>query len=121
MDKKEKGKFFQLVAEEYLKRNKYKIIERNFYTKKGEIDIIAEKNNLIIFIEVRSKKGENIKGYETVDFKKQKNIIESAKFYLESKNLTNKRDVRFDVISINFNEEEIILEHIEDAFREEKC
>jgi putative endonuclease len=121
MDKKEKGKFFQLVAEEYLKRNKYKIIERNFYTKKGEIDIIAEKNNLIIFIEVRSKKGENIKGYETVDFKKQKNIIESAKFYLESKNLTNKKDVRFDVISINFNEEEIILEHIEDAFREEKC
>lgn len=119
MNKKEKGKFFQEVAEEYLKRKKYKIIDRNFSWKKGEIDIIAEKDDKIIFIEVRSKEGDEIKGYETVDLRKQKRIIETAKFYLESKNLYGKKDVRFDVISINLKDEEVELEHIDDAFREE--
>ncbi|MEO0231718.1 MAG: YraN family protein [candidate division WOR-3 bacterium] len=119
MNKKEKGKFFQQIAEEYLKRKKYKIIDRNFLWKKGEIDIIAERDNKIIFIEVRGKESEDIKGYETVNLEKQKRIIETAKFYLESKNLYGKKDVRFDVISINLKDEEIELEHFENAFMEE--
>ncbi len=119
MNKKEKGKFFQEIAEEYLKRKKYKIIERNFLWKKGEIDIIAEKDGKIIFIEVRSKRGDEIKGYETINSLKQKRIIETAKFYLESKNLYGKKDIRFDVVSINFKDDEIEIEHFDDAFREE--
>lgn len=119
MNKKEKGKFFQQIAEEYLKRKKYKIIDRNFLWKKGEIDIIAERDNKIIFIEVRGKESEDIKGYETVNLEKQKRIIETSKFYLESKNLYGKKDVRFDVISINLKDEEIELEHFENAFMEE--
>lgn len=118
-ERKEKGKFYETVAEEYLKKKKYKILERNFSWRKGEIDIITEKKGIIVFIEVRSKKGEDIKGYETVNPTKQKKIIESAKFYLESKNLIGKKDVRFDVISINFKDNEIEIEHFEDAFREE--
>lgn len=119
LNKKEKGKFFQQIAEEYLKRKKYKIIDRNFLWKKGEIDIIAKKDDKIIFIEVRGKENEDIRGYETVDLKKQKRIIETAKFYLESKNLYGKKDVRFDVISINLKDEKIELEHFENAFMEE--
>ncbi len=119
IEKREKGKFYELVAEEYLKRKKYKILEKNFLWKKGEIDIIAGKKDIIVFFEVRSKKGEDIKGYETVNIAKQKKIIETAKFYLESKNLFGKREVRFDVISVNFKNDEIEIEHFEDAFKEE--
>ena len=119
MNKKERGKFFQEIAEEYLKRKKYKIIDRNFLWRKGEIDIIAERDDKIIFIEVRGKEDEDIRGYETVNLKKQKKIIETAKFYLESKNLYGKKEVRFDVISINLKDEGIEIEHFDDAFREE--
>lgn len=119
IERKEKGKFYEMIAEEYLKRKKYKIIERNFSWKKGEIDIIAEKEKKLIFIEVRSRGSEDIKGYETVNREKQKRIIETAKFYLESKNLLGKKDVRFDVISINFKNDEIEIEHFENAFMEE--
>lgn len=117
-ERKEKGRLYEIVAEEYLKRRKYKILEKNFLWRKGEIDIIVEKEGKIIFIEVRSKKQGDIKGYETVTPAKQKKIIETAKLYLESKNLSGKKDVRFDVISINFKDNEIEIEHFEDAFRE---
>jgi len=118
-ERKEKGRLYEVFAEEYLKRKKYKILERNFSWRKGEIDIIAEREGNIIFIEVRSKKQGDIRGYETVTPVKQKKIIETAKFYLESKNLLGKREVRFDVISINFKDDEIEIEHFENAFREE--
>ena len=52
-NKREKGKFFENIAVEYLVLNNYKIIERNFYTKIGEIDLICEKENTIIFFEIK--------------------------------------------------------------------
>lgn len=50
------------MAQKYLKDNKYEIIENNYYTRNGEIDIIASKNNYIIFVEVKTRTMKNMEG-----------------------------------------------------------
>ena len=50
MNKKKFGTIGEKIAQNYLKNNGYEIIETNFYTKKGEIDIISQKDNCIVFL-----------------------------------------------------------------------
>ncbi len=96
-----KGKFGETLAENYLKKNGYKIIEKNFRTKYGEIDIIAEKGNYIIFVEVKYRKNPEFgKAEEAVSPVKIGKIKKTAEFYLN--NFYNKAKIpRIDVIAIN--------------------
>ena len=55
MNNKELGKIGENIAISYLEKNKYDILERNFYCKQGEIDIIAKQKGVIIFIEVKTR------------------------------------------------------------------
>ncbi|WP_238374582.1 MULTISPECIES: YraN family protein [Fervidobacterium] len=71
------------LAVKYLKEKGYKILEKNFKTPYGEIDIIANKKDIIIFVEVKSGKGIRIQPSERVDDKKYLKIVKSAEFYLE--------------------------------------
>ncbi len=93
------------VAEElaikYLKEKGYKILEKNFKTPFGEIDIIAERKDTIIFVEVKSGKGIRIQPSERVDDKKYSKIATSAEFYLEFY-LKNKsyKALQIDVIEV---------------------
>jgi len=96
-----KGKFGESLAENYLKKNGYKIIEKNFRTKYGEIDIIAEKGNFIIFVEVKYRKNPEFgKAEEAINPVKIGKIQKTAEFYLN--NFYNKRKIpRIDIIAIN--------------------
>lgn len=58
MNKRKFGIIGEKMAQKYLKDNKYEIIENNYYTRNGEIDIIASKNNYIIFVEVKTRTNE---------------------------------------------------------------
>ncbi|WP_457644226.1 YraN family protein [Persephonella sp.] len=109
---RKKGKESEDKAVEFLKNAGYRIIERNFRSKFGEIDIIAENDELIVIVEVRSKTCFDY-GYpeETVDHKKIKKLIKTTQIYLSRKNLSNKQ-VRFDIISIVNNN----IFHIKNAF-----
>ena len=70
------GKFGESEAEHYLKKKRYKILEKNYRGRLGEIDIIAEKKKEIIFVEVKTRKSDKFgKPYEAVDFRKQRKII----------------------------------------------
>ncbi len=112
MNKKEIGNEKENLAEEFLKNNGYKILERNYSTKFGEIDIIAYKENTLIFIEVRSKSYNYFgKPFETVDKKKIKKIVKTAQKYILQNKLQN-FDIRFDVISV----EKEKINHIKSAF-----
>lgn len=98
-------------AIKYLIKGKYKILERNFKTKVGEIDIIAEKDGYIVFIEVKKRSSKAFGyGYEAVDVKKQQKIIKTANLYISYQKKESK--CRFDVISIDENN----INHIENAF-----
>ena len=100
------------IAQDYLRNKGYKILETNFYTKRGEIDIIAKKDNYIIFIEVKTRT--NMK-YGTpamaVNSIKKKHIKFVAQIYL-SLNKTREQDVRFDVIEVLIMNGKCKINHI---------
>lgn len=115
MPKKEnyiKGKLGESLALEYLKKNKYKILETNFTCKIGEIDIIAMKKKQYIFVEVKNRSSDRFgMPREAVNYYKQQKIRMVAQVYLKMK---HKEDVdcQFDVIEILDGE----INHIENCF-----
>lgn len=110
----DKGKIGESIAVKYLTLKGIKIIERNYRTKFGEVDIIGKLKNKILFVEVKSRTSKNYGlACEAVDLNKIKKITSVAKYYLMINNLKDCQ-VRFDVIEIYFDKE--IINHIEDAF-----
>lgn len=95
----ETGKIGEEEAVKFLKKNKYKIIERNFRTKFGEIDIIAKKGKEIFFIEVKTRKTISF-GYpeEAVDERKLNKIKKVALYYIQKNKIRN--PFKFEIISI---------------------
>lgn len=97
------GKKGESLAADYLKKNGYEILEKNFRCSLGEIDMIARDQEGLVFLEVKTRKSEDL-GYpeEAVDKKKQKKISRLAVYYLQTKNLTNVQ-ARFDVVAITMS------------------
>ena len=96
-----------------------KFLEKNFNCSSGEIDIIAIKDEIISFIEVKSRFSDSFgKPKESVTCSKQGRIINAAKYYLHIKKLYNYY-IRFDVIEINFHidSSKYELSFLKDAFR----
>ena len=102
-----KGKAFgslcEHIAIDYLQNEGYRIIERNFKIPQGEIDIIAQKDGYIIFVEVKGRKSTRYgPPHEAVTLKKQQIIRLVAKVYISQNGLESKK-VRFDVLGITFS------------------
>lgn len=114
MYRENKGFYFEEVARRYLVDKKYVILDINFLCKFGEIDIIALKDGVLIFVEVKGRKNIDF-GYprEYVTPTKIKKIISTANYYLMKKKYDNIQ-CRFDIIEIVSNSKEI--NHIENAF-----
>lgn len=105
------GLFGERIAENFIKSKGYKIVMKNYRCKLGEIDLIAERGNLLVFIEVKTRSNDKFgKGFEAVNFKKIDKIRKVATLYLMQNNL--EREVRFDVISIDNRK----VTHLEGAF-----
>ena len=99
----------------FLETKGYNIVERNYYTNYGEIDLIAEYENIIIFVEVKFRSSKKFgTGAEAVNFKKQEKIRNSALMYLDEKNIKDK-DIRFDIVEIN-GPFDVSFNHIINAF-----
>lgn len=106
------GKLGEDIAVNFLENKGYKIIERNFECKQGEIDIIALDKNEIIFIEVKTRKClEYGKPVEAVNETKRKHIYNAAKYYLYIRKL-EKCFVRFDVIEVYIKNNKSYINHI---------
>ncbi len=118
MTTKEIGDCGERVAVRYLENKGYEIIERNFRMKMGEIDIIAECDATVVFVEVKTRKSNTYgEPSEYVNAKKQAHIKNTAMVYMKSIDM----DVRFDVIEVMYEliygEMEITkINHIEGAF-----
>jgi putative endonuclease len=112
MNKRAVGLQYEQLAVDYLKQQNYEILERNFYTHAGEIDLIARDGTAIVFIEVkyRSSKANGFP-QEAVTQKKQQRMIRSAQYYLYHNHMEN-IPCRFDVIAILGKE----ISHIQNAF-----
>lgn len=94
------GKEGEKIAAAFLKEKGYQIIEKNYRCALGEIDIIAQEEREIVFVEVKTRKSSEM-GYpeQAVGFKKQKKLSEMALFYFQDKKLKD-ASARFDVVAI---------------------
>lgn len=115
-DHNELGKEAENLAAEYLLKNEYKILVRNFRFKKNEVDIIAEKDNLIIVVEVKARSTDFfILPQEAVTKGKIKSIVSAANHFMEE--FSKDQEVRFDIISVLPDKTgKLEIEHIENAF-----
>ena len=95
----QKGREAEMLAVKFLKEKGYDILETNWRFRHKEIDIIAIRDNEIVFVEVKARKNTHFgQPEEAVNRKKQKHLIDAAEAYMIDKNLD--LDIRFDVISI---------------------
>ena len=113
MNKRKFGIIGEKIAQDYLRNQGYKILETNFYTKRGEIDIITQKDECIVFIEVKTRT--NLK-YGTpamaVNSVKKKHIKHASEIFL-TVNKVNEFDVRFDVIEVIIMNGKCDINHLE--------
>jgi putative endonuclease len=104
------------LAATYLKKQGYKILERNYRTPLGEIDLIAQHQGVLVFIEVKTRTSARFgAGQEAVHFGKQSRYRKLADYYLKQKRL-GEIAVRFDVVGILWQDEKPRIEVIEGAF-----
>lgn len=106
------------VAADFLKKNGYRVIDRNFRCKFGEIDLIATKNEYLVFVEVKSRQAnkQKIDPLISITKAKQEKLKVLASYFLQVKKIED-RQPRFDVVGITFQpDNQCVLEHIENAF-----
>lgn len=102
----------------YLEKKGIKLIEANYHSKMGEIDLIMRDGEFIAFVEVRYRKSSDYGDpIATVSRAKQRRIIRTAIFYLQKKNLLEKVPCRFDVVAVQLSDEgKFTFEWIKSAF-----
>ena len=111
-EKKEFGNKGEDIAIEYLEKRGYIILERNFYCRQGEIDIIAKDKNEIVFIEVKSRSSIQYGcPSEAVNKQKIRRLYRTAKYYLYKNTYLNNY-IRFDVIEILIKNGKFNVNHI---------
>lgn len=118
--RKQTGMIGEAAASEYLIKKSYSIVERNWRCRSGEIDIIAEHEGRLVFVEVRTRKlgGRFGTAAESVDRRKQQQVRNTAQVYMRSAGHANTA-IRFDVIAIAINRMDATVvecNHYEGAF-----
>jgi putative endonuclease len=110
------GREGEELAVRHLLRKGYRILKRNFHTRRGEIDIVARHGDQIVFVEVKTAGGKTYGSPRSwVNPRKQARIIYAAVVYLALKEI-QETDCRFDVIAIELDRNKPRLTHIVNAF-----
>ncbi|HNR40936.1 MAG TPA: YraN family protein [Bacteroidales bacterium] len=109
------GKDGEQQAAELLKKSGYTIRHRNWKSGKTELDIVAENNDFIVFVEVKTRTSDIfLKAADAVTPQKQKTIIFAADNYIRKYGI--EKESRFDIITVTNSGDRSEIEHIENAF-----
>lgn len=99
-NKRNIGNEYERIAGKYLEKHGYQIIEYNFYSRHGEIDIIAKHEGYLVFVEVKYRRDDGAGSpLDAITVQKQRTISKCAMYYMK-KNYLNDVPVRFDVVGI---------------------
>lgn len=105
------------LARSYLKANGFSVLDRNFSSRGGEIDLIAEKKGELHFIEVKTRKDRQFgQPFDAIDYPKRKKMASAAHYYLLTHQKWDKRPKFFSVISIDYSKESGEIEFFPNAF-----
>lgn len=100
MTTKQTGKAGEKIAGQYLVKNGYRILAKNYTCRLGEIDIVAMDKNELVFVEVRTKTGSGFGSpEESITRAKQRKLVSMAQYYLKA-NPGSPEDYRIDVIAV---------------------
>ena len=114
-DKKILGEIGEKIAQKYLIKKNYLLVELNWRYKKAEVDIISQLKDTLVFVEVKCRKSDFFsKPEQAINHKKEELYKLAAENYLEVNNL--EYEIRFDVISIIHNNNKTEIEHFISAF-----
>ena len=112
-NQRKKGSEYEALAADYLQGIGYRIVERNFRCRSGEIDLIARDGEMLVFVEVKyrtsRRSGDPL---EAVTERKQHTISQVAQYYMLRNGIPFDTPCRFDVVGITGHH----LEHVKDAF-----
>lgn len=116
MDRQELGQFGEKAVAYYLEKKGYRIIRRNYRVKGGELDIIAEKDGVIAFVEVKTRTPEPlVNGLEAVTAAKKKMMIRTSEEY--SYRFPHDLQPRFDVAWVTVADRKVVgFQYVENAF-----
>jgi putative endonuclease len=114
--KKILGKKGEDTAAQFLEGKGYEIVARNYHVKRQEIDIVAKEKETYVFVEVKSRSSSDF-GFpeDFVSAQQEGRIRNAATHFLVEQNITAKH-IRFDVVSVLVSENNMEIEHFEDAF-----
>ena len=109
------GQRGEQLAARYLQQKGYQIKQRNYRYGKTEIDIIAEHESKLVFVEVKARSSADFGMPESFVTRRQEaNIIKAANQYLHATQWPN--NIRFDIVAILYTQGKPAIEHFEDAF-----
>lgn len=113
MNKRETGSEYESAAAAFLERKGFRLLEKNFRCRTGEIDLIMQDGDTLVFVEVKFRSSRSMGfGEESVNLRKQQTIYKVAQFYLLKRQL-GEPNCRFDVVAVDGNGE---IRHLENAF-----
>lgn len=118
-NKKTVGKFGEKIARKYLEDKGYKILETNYYTRVGEIDLICQKGDTLIFVEVKTRKNTAF-GYpeEAIDKKKLEHLAQAVQQFLKDYPCPA-NSIRIDAICINvISQDKIRIKHLKNIVQD---
>lgn len=115
-DKKTLGKIGEELAVKFLRNKGFRILNTNWTYQHKEIDIIAEDDDFLIMVEVKTRNISFVESpEEMITMRKQKTLIDAAEAYIMIHDI--EKETRFDVIIVVFENQKPTIEHIEDAFQ----
>ncbi len=125
MSTKKVGSFGERIAENYLREKGYQILDRNYFSRistgprRGEVDIVVKKNDIISFIEVKTLRlaqSESFSPEEKVDFGKQRKLVKTAESWLMKKKIPLNSKWQIDVIATELDSnKKVKINHFENA------
>jgi putative endonuclease len=111
------GLYFEKLALKHLKKHKLKLVQQNYHCRLGEIDLIMQDKDCLVFVEVRFRNNSDFgDGLDTVNLSKQRKLTLTAQHYLLQAGLYENTPVRFDVISISKQNSKPKLVWVKNAF-----
>ena len=114
----QRGRWAEQIALEYLLAKKLKLLEKNFRSSFGEIDLIMQDKNIILFIEVRYRSSNNFHtALESINKKKCERIILTSQKYLSENRGALQLDPRLDILTLSGTQENPTIEWIKNAFQ----
>ena len=113
-DKIRTGNTGETLAADFLQQKGFEVVTRNYRYKHAEIDLIVKQNNMLVFVEVKTRSSSSFGEPEAfVDSRKASKIFEGAEQYVYETNWNG--NIRFDIVSVKMGTHSEII-HFEDAF-----